>query len=85
MTDAYSLIIAPDHVEHMAGRLDGPTDVPVTWNGRALRLVHEQREPTSGVVWYIYGDISLSKPETLQRAQRWADGIQHPKRPHLRE
>lgn len=86
MEGAYSLIVAPDHVDCLDGQIGVPGEPNgvVVWNGRPLRLVHEQRRRDENVIWFIYGDTRLSKPETLSRAEQWADFTLHPYRPQLR-
>ncbi|HZV38550.1 MAG TPA: hypothetical protein VFF96_07370 [Pseudoxanthomonas sp.] len=86
MTDMFSLIVTPRQVECVVGRIDDPSAPEtgeVVWNGRRLRLVHEQRESGEDLVWFIYGDIDLSKPETLTRAAQWAESTRRRQRPAL--
>ncbi|MBP3983392.1 hypothetical protein J5837_03060 [Pseudoxanthomonas helianthi] len=86
MTEVFSLIVTPRRVECVVGRIDDPADPEggeVAWNGRRLRLVHEQRENGEDLVWFIYGDIALSKPETLSRAAQWAESTRRRQRPTL--
>ncbi len=84
--DAYSLIVAPDHVDCLLGRVDAPGQDGgvLEWNGRQLRLVHEQCGRNGGTAWFIYGDVGLSKPEVISRAVQWSENSQHPRRPVLR-
>ena len=86
-TYVYSLVVCGDHAECIVGQLGSPErpDAPFDWQGRELRLVHEQRQRDRDATWFIYGDIALSKPETLARARQWADSAQHPHGPNLRE
>ncbi len=78
MSGTYSLLISPDHAELVQG--DVGTDV-----GPGFRLVHEQRQKTTGSRWFFYAEPSLSKPEALRRAQQWYDSSGHPHWPGLAE
>lgn len=86
-THVYSLVVGSEHAECMPGQLGQPErpHAPFEWQGREVRLVHEQSQRDRDATWFIYGDSGLSKPQTLERAQVWLDSAQHPHGLNLRE
>lgn len=85
MSRVFSLVVLPGSAECIPGQIVDVDNPPPgsAWQGRSIRLVHEQRQE-QGARWFIYGDASLSKPETLARARQWLDSSRHPYRPDLR-
>ena len=61
-----SLVISPQSVEYVGGRLDPDTDSRLN----AYRLVHEQQGRAGDVRWFFFAKADLSKPEALSRAQQ---------------
>ena len=69
-----SLVISPQSVEYVGGRLDPDTDSRLN----AYRLVREQQGRAGDVRWLFFAEADLSKPEALSRAQRWYASTHHP-------
>ena len=64
--NSISLVISPQSVEYVGGRLDPDTDSRLN----AYRLVHEQQGRAGDVRWCFFVNADLSKPEALSRAQQ---------------
>jgi hypothetical protein len=74
-----SLVISPQGVEYVGGRLDPDMDSRLN----AYRLVHEQQSRAGNVRWFFFAQADLSKPEALSRAQQWYASNRHPDWPGI--
>ena len=57
-----SLVISPQSVEYVGGRLDPDTDSRLN----AYRLVHEQQGRAGDVRWFFFAKADLSKPDIIR-------------------